>query len=122
MDSGAANCMIRPHTRSNPASGKAQGQPDRVVRRRLAKWLMRGPFTASLVLGATTLIRRTGDFLSLPDLVAIPIAMVVIILTLEHGITMLMVTHEADIAAYASRVVHFIDGQIAHDKQNEGTA
>ncbi len=36
----------------------------------------------------------------------------------EHGITILMVTHEADIAAYASRVVHFIDGRIADDTQN----
>ncbi|MCX7691992.1 ABC transporter ATP-binding protein [Tepidimonas taiwanensis] len=33
----------------------------------------------------------------------------------ERGITVLMVTHEADIAAYARRVVHFRDGQVAHD-------
>ena len=33
----------------------------------------------------------------------------------EFGITVLMVTHEADIAAYAQRVVHFVDGRIAHD-------
>ena len=50
--------------------------PDRVVKRRLAKWLMRGPVTASLVLGFTTLIRRTGDFFGMPDTVAIPIIMV----------------------------------------------
>jgi putative ABC transport system ATP-binding protein len=37
----------------------------------------------------------------------------------EHGITILMVTHEADIAAYAGRVVHFIDGHIAQDRLNE---
>ncbi|MDD2700144.1 MAG: ABC transporter ATP-binding protein [Sideroxydans sp.] len=36
----------------------------------------------------------------------------------DHGITILMVTHEPDIAAYAKRVVHFVDGQIAHDRQN----
>ncbi|MFA5372098.1 MAG: ABC transporter ATP-binding protein [Sideroxydans sp.] len=36
----------------------------------------------------------------------------------EHGITILMVTHEPDIAAYAKRAVHFIDGQIAHDALN----
>jgi putative ABC transport system ATP-binding protein len=42
----------------------------------------------------------------------------------DHGITILMVTHEADIAAYAKRVVHFVDGQIAQDddNQNGGTA
>ena len=33
----------------------------------------------------------------------------------EHGLTILMVTHEADMAAYASRVVHFLDGQVAQD-------
>ncbi|MFH2134613.1 MAG: ABC transporter ATP-binding protein [Pseudomonadota bacterium] len=36
----------------------------------------------------------------------------------DHGITILMVTHEPDIAAYAKRIVHFVDGQIAHDRQN----
>lgn len=30
----------------------------------------------------------------------------------EHNITIIMVTHEADIAAFAKRVVHFIDGTI----------
>lgn len=36
----------------------------------------------------------------------------------DHGITILMVTHEPDIAAYAKRVVHFVDGAIAHDNEN----
>jgi putative ABC transport system ATP-binding protein len=36
----------------------------------------------------------------------------------EHGITVLMVTHEADIAAYAKRVVRFIDGRVASDQRN----
>jgi putative ABC transport system ATP-binding protein len=34
----------------------------------------------------------------------------------DLGITVLMVTHEADIAAYAQRVVHFVDGRIARDQ------
>ncbi|GAB5604353.1 ABC transporter ATP-binding protein [Sideroxyarcus sp. TK5] len=38
----------------------------------------------------------------------------------DHGITILMVTHEPDIAAYAKRIVHFVDGQIAHDNENGG--
>ena len=33
----------------------------------------------------------------------------------EHGITVLMVTHEPDMAAYAGRVVHFRDGLIEKD-------
>jgi putative ABC transport system ATP-binding protein len=36
----------------------------------------------------------------------------------EHGITVLMVTHEPDMAMYAHRMVHFIDGQIAKDIAN----
>jgi putative ABC transport system ATP-binding protein len=40
----------------------------------------------------------------------------------EQGITIVMVTHEHDMAAYAKRIVQFIDGVIEHDKQNGGTA
>jgi len=36
----------------------------------------------------------------------------------DHGITVLMVTHEPDMAAYAHRMVHFIDGRIAKDAAN----
>jgi putative ABC transport system ATP-binding protein len=36
----------------------------------------------------------------------------------DHGITVLMVTHEADMAAYARRMVHFVDGRIASDETN----
>jgi len=36
----------------------------------------------------------------------------------DHGITVLMVTHEPDMAAYARRMVHFIDGGIASDMPN----
>ncbi|MGE0079827.1 MAG: ABC transporter ATP-binding protein [Thiohalomonadaceae bacterium] len=37
----------------------------------------------------------------------------------EHGITVVMVTHEADIAAFARRVVRFRDGRIEHDLRGE---
>jgi putative ABC transport system ATP-binding protein len=40
----------------------------------------------------------------------------------DQGITVIMVTHEADIAAYARRVIGFIDGRIASDVMNEETA
>ncbi|TSE26036.1 ABC transporter ATP-binding protein [Tepidimonas aquatica] len=40
----------------------------------------------------------------------------------ERGITVLMVTHEADIAAYAQRIVHFRDGRIEREEQRDTTA
>jgi putative ABC transport system ATP-binding protein len=36
----------------------------------------------------------------------------------DHGITVLMVTHEPDMAAYARRMVTFVDGRIASDRLN----
>lgn len=33
----------------------------------------------------------------------------------ERGITIVLVTHEADIARYAKRLVRFVDGKIVHD-------
>jgi len=36
----------------------------------------------------------------------------------DHGITVLMVTHEPDMAAYARRLVRFVDGRIADDTLN----
>jgi len=37
------------------------------------------------------------------------------ILNQDHGITIVMVTHEPDMAAYAKRIVHFKDGLIEND-------
>jgi putative ABC transport system ATP-binding protein len=36
----------------------------------------------------------------------------------NQGVTIVMVTHEQDMAAYARRVVHFLDGLVESDKQN----
>lgn len=36
----------------------------------------------------------------------------------DQNITIIMVTHEADMAAYAHRIVHFLDGRIDEDRQN----
>jgi putative ABC transport system ATP-binding protein len=36
----------------------------------------------------------------------------------ERGITIVMVTHEPNVATYAKRVVHFVDGLVDSDKQN----
>jgi hypothetical protein len=62
--------------------------PDRVVKRRLFKWLMRGPVTASTVLAITTLVSRMGNRLELEISAAIPVLMVGSILVLEHLITL----------------------------------
>ena len=36
----------------------------------------------------------------------------------NQGITIVMVTHEPDMATYAKRIIHFLDGLIESDKQN----
>ncbi|HPE60702.1 MAG TPA: ABC transporter ATP-binding protein [Thiolinea sp.] len=35
----------------------------------------------------------------------------------DQGITVLMVTHEPDMAEYARRVIHFLDGQVERDER-----
>ncbi|MBS7350749.1 MAG: ABC transporter ATP-binding protein [Comamonas sp.] len=37
----------------------------------------------------------------------------------EQGITVLMVTHEPEMAAYAKRIVRFVDGRLDSDKPND---
>ncbi len=41
-------------------------------------------------------------------------------LNTENSITIVMVTHEQDMAAYAGRVVHFLDGRMARDEKQAG--
>jgi len=36
----------------------------------------------------------------------------------DQGVTIVMVTHEPDMASYAKRVVHFLDGLVESDKHN----
>lgn len=40
----------------------------------------------------------------------------------DHGLTIVMVTHEPDVAAYTQRCVHFLDGAIAVDKRQKAFA
>jgi putative ABC transport system ATP-binding protein len=40
----------------------------------------------------------------------------------DHGITVIMVTHETDIAAYAERVVRFVDGKVDSDVHQKEAA
>lgn len=60
--------------------------PDRVIKTRLFRWLMRGPITASLTLGATTLVRRLGDILGVDLSAASVLVMVGSIILLEFFI------------------------------------
>jgi hypothetical protein len=62
--------------------------PDRVVKRRLFKWLMRGPVTASFVLAMTTLVRRAGEYFGFEYSAAVPIVMVGTLLLFEYAITL----------------------------------
>jgi len=62
--------------------------PDRVVKSRLFKWIMRGPVTASFTLTFVTLVRRAGETYGYASYTAIvPIVMVATILLFEHLIT-----------------------------------
>ena len=63
--------------------------PDRVVKRRLLKWIMRGPISASTVLAITTITRRLGIRFNMDYSTVVPIIMVVSILLLEHFITLI---------------------------------
>jgi len=62
--------------------------PDRVVKRRLFKWLMRGPVTASVVIALVTILNRYGEALGLINPVVIPIVMATSLLIMEHLITL----------------------------------
>jgi hypothetical protein len=63
--------------------------PDRVIRSRLLKWILRGPVTASVALGLMTTVRRTGALMGVEYSEFVPLAMVAVVLLLEHGITLL---------------------------------
>ena len=63
--------------------------PDRLVKSRLFKWFLRGPFTASIVLAITTILRRMGVVWSDAYTAIVPISMVGMILIMEYIITVL---------------------------------
>jgi hypothetical protein len=62
--------------------------PDRVVKSRLFKWIMRGPVVASAALGVMTIVRRSGELFGTIYSAAVPVAMVATVLLLEHLITL----------------------------------
>ena len=63
--------------------------PDRLVKSRLFKWFLRGPFTASVVLAITTILRRFGVIWDDTYDAIVPISMVGMILIMEYVITLL---------------------------------
>lgn len=62
--------------------------PDRVVKSRLFKWILRGPVTASLVLALVTITRRVGATFGDPYSAFVPIVLVGSILLFEYMITL----------------------------------
>jgi hypothetical protein len=62
--------------------------PDRVVKSRLFKWIMRGPVTASVTLTVMTLVRRAGETFGVEYNAGVPVLTVATILILEHLITL----------------------------------
>ncbi|GAB4521703.1 MAG: histidine kinase N-terminal 7TM domain-containing protein [Anaerolineales bacterium] len=62
--------------------------PDRVVKNRLFRWILRGPVTASTVLAVATITRRAGEHFGTPYNAFVPILMVATILGMEYSITL----------------------------------
>ncbi len=62
--------------------------PDRTVKSRLFRWILRGPVVASIALALTTIIRRAGENFGLEYNTFVPITMVATILLGEYLITL----------------------------------
>jgi hypothetical protein len=61
--------------------------PDRVVRSRLFKWIIRGPVTAIITLALVTVVRRAGNLVGNPYSGMVPFVMVGSILLCEYLVT-----------------------------------
>ena len=61
--------------------------PDRVIKSRLFRWIMRGPFTASMALSVTTIISRIGKQNKLDVSSLVVLGMVATIVLIEFFIT-----------------------------------
>jgi hypothetical protein len=62
--------------------------PDRVVKSRLFKWILRGPVIASFTLGLVTIVRRLGEAFGSGYTALVPITMVISILMGQYVITL----------------------------------
>ena len=63
--------------------------PDRIVRSRLLKWVLRGPITVFIMLFLITLTNQITDYLGTPYVVAVPIVSVISVMFSEHIITLI---------------------------------
>ncbi len=63
--------------------------PDRVVKSRLFKWILRGPVIASFTLALTTIVRRLGESFGAGYTALVPITMVSTVLIGQYLITIL---------------------------------
>ncbi len=63
--------------------------PDRLVKSRLFKWIMRGPGTASLALAVFTVVRRAGEPFGVEYNAFVPVSVVATVLLMEHLITII---------------------------------
>ncbi len=62
--------------------------PDRVIKSRLFRWIMRGPVTASVALALMTGVRRAGVWMGVEYSAFVPLTMVATVLLLEHAVTL----------------------------------
>ena len=62
--------------------------PDRLIKSRLLKWLLRGPFTVFITLILLALARKTSLFIGVSSSVINPIITVTTILLIEHIVTL----------------------------------
>lgn len=61
---------------------------DRQIKSRMWRWLLRGPFTASVVLALVTIARRYGERLGNPYIYYVPIVLVASILFIQYAINL----------------------------------
>ncbi len=81
--------------------------PDREIKNRLFHWIFRGPLTASVTLGLTTLIRRTGTILGKDLLMLEILAMVACIVLLEHLYTLFF--HKMEKVLFRGKDLHELE-------------
>ncbi|MEK6222578.1 MAG: hypothetical protein N2D54_10075 [Chloroflexota bacterium] len=62
--------------------------PDRIIKKRLLKWFLRGPVTIFVVLTFATLIKNVSFFLTFPINLTTTLVTVITVLIMEHGITL----------------------------------
>jgi hypothetical protein len=62
--------------------------PDRVIKSRLFKWIIRGPVTASVALALMTIVRRAGVWMGVQYSEFVPLVVVATVLLLEHAVTL----------------------------------